>query len=365
MKIIKVATLIGTRPEIIRLSETIKQLDLSNHFEHVLIHTGQNYDYELNQIFFEDLSLRQPDVFLEAADSTPSKTIGQILIKLDDWLSTNPIDALLVLGDTNSALGALAAKKRKIPVFHCEAGNRSFDERVPEETNRRIVDHFSDVNLPYSKNAYQYLLQEGLPEEKIVLSGSPMKEILLAQKEKIAKSNILSTLSLTKGQFFLVSAHREENVSHPIELAKLTNTLNQLAIIYKLPIVVSTHPRTKKELDAQGIKLDQLIQLVKPFNYSDYVHLQQHAFCVLSDSGTISEECAILGFPAVNIRYSQERPEAYEIGVLPLVGLTYEDVKKGIDFVTSRQEPIPIPVDYEVTDFSQRVIDTIIKFVTP
>ena len=362
MKKIKVATLIGTRPEIIRLSETLKQLDLSNQFEHVLIHTGQNYDYELNQIFFEDLSLRQPDVFLEAADMTPSKTIGQILIKLDDWLSKNQIDALLVLGDTNSALGALAAKKRKIPVFHCEAGNRSFDERVPEETNRRIVDHFADVNLPYSKNAYQYLLQEGLPEEKIVLSGSPMKEILLAQKENISQSKILSKLSLTKGKFFLVSAHREENVSNPVELAKLTNTLNQLAISYKLPIIVSTHPRTKKELDAQGIKLDPLIQLVKPFNYSDYIHLQQHAFCVLSDSGTISEECAILGFPAVNIRYSQERPEAYEIGVLPLVGLAYEDVKKGIDFVTTRQEPIPIPVDYEVTDFSQRVIDTIIKF---
>jgi UDP-N-acetyl-L-fucosamine synthase len=358
---IKIATLIGTRPEIIRLSETIKRLDESDLFDHTLIHTGQNYDYELNQIFFEDLELRAPDVYLEAADKTPSKTIGQILIKMDEWLNNHSIDAFLVLGDTNSALGALAAKKRNIPVFHCEAGNRSFDERVPEETNRRIVDHFADVNLPYSRNALQYLLNEGLHKDRIVLTGSPMKEILLAQKGKIDQSVVLSNLALLKQNYFLVSAHREENVSNPKELSKLINTLNQLAKDYDFPIIVSTHPRTKKELDLAGVQLDSLIRLIKPFNYSDYVHLQQHAFCVLSDSGTISEECAILGFPAVNIRYSQERPEAYEIGVLPLVGLDYQDVKKGIDYVTTRQEAIPIPIDYQEADFSKRVLDAIVS----
>jgi UDP-N-acetyl-L-fucosamine synthase len=358
---IRIATLIGTRPEIIRLSETIKRLDESDLFDHTLIHTGQNYDYELNQIFFDDLELRAPDVYLEAADKTPSKTIGQILIKMDEWLSNHSIDAFLVLGDTNSALGALAAKKRNIPVFHCEAGNRSFDERVPEETNRRIVDHFADVNLPYSRNALQYLLNEGLPKDRIVLTGSPMKEILLAQKGKIDQSVVLSNLALSKQNYFLVSAHREENVSNPKELSKLINTLNQLAKDYQFPIIVSTHPRTKKELDLAGVQLDSLIRLIKPFNYSDYVHLQQYAFCVLSDSGTISEECAILGFPAVNIRYSQERPEAYEIGVLPLVGLDYQDVKKGIDFVTTRQEAIPIPIDYQEADFSKRVLDAIVS----
>jgi UDP-N-acetyl-L-fucosamine synthase len=358
---IRVVTLIGTRPEIIRLSVTIKVLDSSPLFDHKIIHTGQNYDYELNQIFFDDLNLRAPDVFLNAAGTNATTTIGQVLIMLDQWLSNNEIDALLVLGDTNSAIGALAAKKRKIPVFHCEAGNRSFDERVPEEINRRIVDHFADVNLPYSGHAKRYLINEGISVDKIVLTGSPMKEILNHYDYKIERSVILTDLKISKKEYFLVSAHREENVSNPKELSKLINTLNQLAKDYDFPIIVSTHPRTKKELDLAGVQLDSLIRLIKPFNYSDYVHLQQHAFCVLSDSGTISEECAILGFPAVNIRYSQERPEAYEIGVLPLVGLDYQDVKKGIDYVTTRQEAIPIPIDYQEADFSKRVLDAIVS----
>jgi UDP-N-acetyl-L-fucosamine synthase len=360
---IKIATLIGTRPEIIRLSQTIKQLDTNPNINQTVIHTGQNYDFELNQIFFDDLELRTPDVYLNAAAATPSSTIGQVLIKLDEWLAENPVDGFLVLGDTNSALGAIAAKKRNIPVFHCEAGNRSFDERVPEEINRRIVDHFADINLPYSGHAKRYLLTEGLPEEKIVLTGSPMKEVLHAQEGKIASSSILSTLGVTKKEFFLVSAHREENVSNPVELQKLTYTLNQLAQKFQYPIIVSTHPRTKKELDRSGVELHPLIRLLKPLNYSDYIHLQLHAYCVLSDSGTISEECAILGFPAVNIRYSQERPEAYEIGVLPLVGLEYTSVLEGIELVTSRVGAPPIPVDYQSDDFSHRVIDAIVSYI--
>ena len=363
IKKINLVTLIGTRPEIIRLSETVKRLDSLMSISNTVIHTGQNYDYELNQVFFEDLGLRSPDVFLNAAMSTTVSTIGNILIQFDDWLSNHSVDALLVLGDTNSSIGALAAKKRKIPVFHCEAGNRSFDERVPEEINRRIVDHFADVNLPYSGHAKRYLLSEGLPEERIVLSGSPMKEVLQAQETKIASSSILSTLVVSKKEYFLVSAHREENVSNPVELQKLTHTLNQLAQKFQFPIIVSTHPRTKKELDRSGVELHPLIRLLKPLNYSDYIHLQLHAYCVLSDSGTISEECAILGMPAVNIRYSQERPEAYEIGVLPLVGLEYTSVLAGIELVTSRVGTPPIPVDYQSDDFSHRVIDAIVSYI--
>jgi UDP-N-acetyl-L-fucosamine synthase len=358
-----IVTLIGTRPEIIRLSETIKQFDLLSNIQHTLIHTGQNYDHELNQIFFDDLSLRSPDVFLNAALNSTVSTIGNILIQFDGWLANHSVDALLVLGDTNSSIGALAAKKRKIPVFHCEAGNRSFDERVPEEINRRIVDHFADINLPYTRHARQYLIAEGLSEEKIVLSGSPMKEVLQANEVKIESSSILTTLNISSKQYFLVSAHREENVSNETELQKLTNTLNQLASDYNLPIIVSTHPRTKKELDQAGVKLDSLIRLLKPLNYSDYIKLQLNAYCVLSDSGTISEECAILGFPAVNIRYSQERPEAFEIGVLPLVGLEYNDVLKGIELVTNRLDAPPIPVDYQSSDFSKKVIKTILSHI--
>ena len=358
-----ICTVVGTRPEIIRLSAVLKKLDAFEPVKHVLIHTGQNYDYELNQIFFEDLGLREPDYYLDATEKSPLKTISSIIWKSEHVLTKIKPDAFLVLGDTNSALAAIVAKKHRIPVFHCEAGNRSFDERVPEELNRKLVDHMADVNLPYSKHARDYLLREGIAPSRIVVTGSPMKEVLELQAAKVAKSNILNTLKITKNNYFLVSSHREENVSNPVELQKLVATLNVLAKDYKLPVIVSTHPRTKKELEKLNLKLDSNVQLIKPFGYSDYLRLQQDAKCVLSDSGTISEESAILGIPAVNIRYSQERPEAFEKGVLPLVGLDYELVKLGIDWVLSRTVKPEIPEDYKSTDFSDRVINTLLSHI--
>jgi UDP-N-acetyl-L-fucosamine synthase len=358
-----ICTVVGTRPEIIRLSAVLKKLDKFEPIRHILIHTGQNYDYELNQIFFDDLGLRAPDYFLEAAGDTPTKTIAAVLDKLDALLTTLQPDAFLVLGDTNSALAAIAAKKHYIPVFHCEAGNRSFDDRVPEELNRRLVDHIADINLPYSRHARDYLLREGIAPSRIVVTGSPMKEVLELQADKVKKSMILSTLDIQKNNYFLVSSHREENVSNPVELKKLVNTLNGLATEYKLPVIVSTHPRTKKELEKLNLKLNPNIRLIKPFGYSDYLRLQRDAKCVLSDSGTISEEAAILGFPAVNIRYSQERPEAFEKGILPLVGLDFESVRRGIDWVLSRSTSPQIPEDYQSTDFSDRVINTLLSYI--
>ena len=358
-----ICTVVGTRPEIIRLSAVLKKLDAFESIKHVLIHTGQNYDYELNQIFFEDLGLREPDYYLDATEKSPLKTISSIIWKSEYVLTKIKPDAFLVLGDTNSALAAIVAKKHRIPVFHCEAGNRSFDERVPEELNRKLVDHMADVNLPYSRHARDYLLREGIAPSRIVVTGSPMREVLELQAAKVSKSNILSTLKITKNNYFLVSSHREENVSNPVELKKLVATLNGLAKDYKLPVIVSTHPRTKKELDKVNLKLDSNVQLIKPFGYSDYLRLQQDAKCVLSDSGTISEESAILGIPAVNIRYSQERPEAFEKGVLPLVGLDYELVKLGIDWVLSRTVKPEIPEDYKSTDFSDRVINTLLSHI--
>jgi UDP-N-acetyl-L-fucosamine synthase len=358
-----ICTVVGTRPEIIRLSVLIKRLDSIRGVKHILIHTGQNYDYELNQIFFDDLELRAPDYFLEAAGDTPTKTIAAILAKLEDLLTSIHTEAFLVLGDTNTALASIAAKKLHIPVFHCEAGNRSFDERVPEELNRKLVDHIADVNLPYSRHARDYLLREGIAPSRIVVTGSPMKEVLELQAAKVAKSNILKTLEIKKNDYFLVSSHREENVSNPVELQKLVDTLNGLAKDYRIPVIVSTHPRTKKELDKLGLKLDNKVRLIKPFGYSDYLRLQQDAKCVLSDSGTISEESAILGFPAVNIRYSQERPEAFEKGVLPLVGLDFESVKRGIEWVLARTMKPEIPEDYKNVDFSDRVINTLLSHI--
>ncbi len=355
----KIMTVVGTRPEIIRLSQFIKRLDEFDGVEHVLVHTGQNYDYELNEIFFEDLGLRKPDYFLNAAGNTASETIGNVLIKIDSLLIDVKPDAFLVLGDTNSALCAISAKKHKIPVYHCEAGNRSFDDRVPEEMNRRLIDHIADVNLPYSQIARQHLLSEGLPSNRIIVTGSPMREILDAQKDRILQSKILESLGLNKKDYFVVSAHREENVSNPIEFKKLLESLNSLARDYKKPIIVSTHPRFKKELDASKQKMEKNIIFSKPLNYSDYVHLQMNAKCTLSDSGTISEEAAILGFPAVNIRYSQERPEAFEMGVLPLVGLEYHEIRLGIEWSLTKQSKAPI--DYLEPDFSNRVLNCLLS----
>jgi UDP-N-acetylglucosamine 2-epimerase (non-hydrolysing) len=359
----KIMTVIGTRPEIIRLSQLIKRLDAFESIEHILVHTGQNYDYELNEIFFEDLGLRKPDYFLNAAGNTASETIGNVLIKIDPLLFDLKPDAFLVLGDTNSALCAISAKKHKIPVYHCEAGNRCFDGRVPEEINRKLIDHIADVNMPYSQIARQHLLSEGLPSNRIIVTGSPMREVIEAQKEKIESSKVLNNLNLTNKEYFVVSAHREENVSNPDELKKLLDSLNRLAKNYNKSIVVSTHPRFKKELDKSGEVMNPIIQFIKPLNYSDYVHLQINAFCTLSDSGTISEESAILGFSAINIRSSHERPEASEMGILPLSGLEYSSIALTLDFVLSKQNRFEAPSDYSSNNFSLVVANIIIGII--
>jgi UDP-N-acetylglucosamine 2-epimerase (non-hydrolysing) len=338
----------------------IKRLDAFESIEHILVHTGQNYDYELNEIFFEDLGLRKPDHFLTAAGNSATETIGNILIRMDQLLLKTKPDVFLILGDTNSALSSIAAKKHRIPVYHCEAGNRSFDDRVPEEMNRRLIDHIADVNLPYSQIARQHLLSEGLPSNRIIVTGSPMREVIEAQKEKIESSKILSHLNLTSKEYFVVSAHREENVSDPKELKILLESLNSLANDYNKPILVSTHPRLKKELEKRREKMHPKIIFSKPLKYTDYVFLQMNALCTLSDSGTISEESSILGFPAINIRKSHERPEASEMGILPLSGLEYYSIALTLDYILTRKSRSNIPADYSNTNFSLVVSNLII-----
>ena len=319
MKKLKVLTVVGTRPEIIRLSRVIAKLD--KHCEHTLIHTGQNYDYELNQVFFEDLGIRKPDNFLDAAGKNAAETIGQVIIKADQIIeSVNP-EAILILGDTNSCLAAIAAKRRKIPIFHMEAGNRCFDQRVPEETNRKIVDHIADINMPYSTIARDYLISEGIPADRVVKTGSPMFEVLTHYMQQIDSSKILESLEIESGKFFVVSAHREENVDVPTQLVKLVDSLNLIADCYGLPVVVSTHPRTQKRINDQGIQFHKNIKLLKPLGFHDYNHLQKNAKAVLSDSGTINEESSIMNFPALNIREAHERPEGMEETSVMMVGL--------------------------------------------
>ena len=309
MKKLKVLTVVGTRPEIIRLSRVLLKLDDTESIDHVLVHTGQNYDYELNEVFFKDLGLRKPDYFLNAAGGNATTTAGKILINIDPVLEEVQPDSFLVLGDTNSCLCAIAAKKRKIPIFHMEAGNRCFDQRVPEETNRKIVDHISDVNLTYSDIAREYLLREGLPADRIIKTGSPIYEVIQAYLKQIESSKVLKELTLEKGKYFLVSAHREENINSD-NFMKLVATLNAIAEKYQLPVIVSTHPRTRNKIKETGAKFNALIKLMKPLGFHDYNHLQKYAKVVLSDSGTISEESSILNFPALNIREAHERPEA-------------------------------------------------------
>jgi len=364
MKRLKVMTVVGTRPEIIRLSEVIKAIDLAkNTFEQVLVHTGQNYDYELNEIFFEDLGLRKPDVFLAAAGETALSTIGNILIKIEKVLDEHRPDLFLVLGDTNSALCAIAAKKKKVPVFHMEAGNRSFDERVPEELNRKIVDHISDINLPYTTLSRQYLLREGLPADRIIKTGSPMKEVINSNRHKIDQSKILQQLNLKDKQYFVVSAHREENINEEIHFQNLIATLNLIAKEYQQPIIVSTHPRTKKMIDAKLIKLDPLVQLLKPLKFSDYIKLQMHARVVLSDSGTINEETSILGLRALNIRDAHERPEAMEEASTPFVGLESNKVLLGISLLESTDKRVIHPVeDYEIDNVSNKMVRLLLSY---
>lgn len=367
MNKLKVMTVVGTRPEIIRLSRVICALDKSEAIEHILVHTGQNYDYELNQIFFEDLSIRRPDHFLNAAGSSATETIGKILINIDPLLESIQPDAFLVLGDTNSCLCAIPAKKRQIPVFHMEAGNRCFDQRVPEETNRKIVDHISDINLTYSDIAREYLLREGFSADRIIKTGSPMFEVLHYYLPSIQSSQILSKLGLEQNKYFVVSAHREENINSDINFNNLIISLNFIAEKYTLPIIFSTHPRTRKMIESKNIKLDNHIQLLKPLGFHDYNALQINAKAVLSDSGTISEESSILNFHALNIRQAHERPEAMEEAAVMMVGLQPERILQGLVHLESKtrdEERSFRPVaDYSMPNVSEKVVRIILSYV--
>lgn len=358
MKKLHIVSVVGTRPEIIRLSRVLAKLDM--HCEHTLIHTGQNYDYELNQIFFDDLGVRKPDYFLNAAGKNASETIGQIIIAVDQVLEQEQPEALLVLGDTNSCLAAIPAKRRKIPIFHMEAGNRCFDMRVPEEINRRIVDHTADINLTYSDIAREYLLAEGLPADRTIKTGSPMFEVLNHYSESIDASDVISRLELTAGEYFVVSAHREENIDSDINLEKLALTLNSLAESYNKPVIVSTHPRTQKRIDAKNIKFHPLIQLLKPLGFKDYVKLQKNARAVLSDSGTITEESSILNFPAVNIREAHERPEGMEEASVMMTGLEPQRVMQALKILEEQprgeQRLLRQVADYSMPNVSDKVV---------
>lgn len=362
---LKVATIVGTRPEIIRLSRVLAALDA--HCDHVLVHTGQNYDYELNGIFFEDLGIRKPDIFLEAAGATGAETIGKVIIAVDAALADIKPDAVLVLGDTNSCLAVIPAKRRKIPTFHMEAGNRCFDMRVPEEINRRIVDHTADINLTYSDIAREYLLAEGLPPDRIIKTGSPMCEVLAHYAPKIAASDALDRLGLQANGYFVVSAHREENIEADRNFAGLVETLNTVAAHYDMPVVVSTHPRTRKRIDALGIVLDARVQLLKPLGFSDYVRLQQDAKAVLSDSGTINEEASILNVRALNMRDAHERPEGMEEAAVMMVGMNVERVMQGLRILESQpvgQERLLRQVaDYSMPNVSEKVVRIIHSYV--
>jgi UDP-N-acetylglucosamine 2-epimerase (non-hydrolysing) len=363
MKLLKVMTVVGTRPEIIRLSCVLRKLDDSSAIEHILVHTGQNYDYELNEVFFEDLNLRKPDYFLNAAGENATITAGQILIHIDPVLEEVQPEAFLILGDTNSCLCAIAAKKRHIPIFHMEAGNRCFDQRVPEETNRKIVDHISDVNLTYSDIAREYLLREGLPADRVIKTGSPMFEVLHSYMPKVEKSRILKTLQLNTGEYFVVSAHREENIGNEKNFQNLVVILNQIAEQYKMPVIVSTHPRTRKAIENSKVKFDPCINLMKPLGLSDYIALQMGAKAVLSDSGTISEESSILSFPALNIREAHERPEAMEEAAVMMVGLNPERVMQGLtQFGSGTISGFRKVSDYSMPNVSDKVVRIILSY---
>jgi UDP-N-acetylglucosamine 2-epimerase (non-hydrolysing) len=364
MKKLKVMTVVGTRPEIIRLSRVMAYLD--RHTDHCLVHTGQNYDYELNEIFFKELELRKPDYVLEAAGQSVAETIGTILIKIDPILVKENPDALLVLGDTNSCLAVIVAKRRKIPVFHMEAGNRCFDQRVPEELNRKIVDHLSDINMTYSELAREYLLREGLSPERVIKTGSPMYEVLSHYRSKIEQSDVLSRLGLQADDYFVVSAHREENVDSPAQFDKLLDLLKTVADIYRKRLIVSTHPRTRARIEAGGVRLPQLVELHKPFGFFDYVHLQRQARAVISDSGTITEESSILNFPAVNIREAHERPEGMEEGAVMMTGLERERVLQALAILEQQprgdQRGLRIVRDYDVPNVSEKVVRIILSY---
>jgi UDP-N-acetylglucosamine 2-epimerase (non-hydrolysing) len=363
-KPLKVMIVVGTRPEIIRLSRVIARLDTAG-FHQVLVHTGQNYDYELNEIFFQELAIRKPDYFLNAAGDTPAETISQVIGKIDTVLCAESPDAFLVLGDTNSCLAAIAAKRRKIPVFHMEAGNRCFDQRVPEEINRKIVDHLSDINLCYSELARGYLIREGLPPDRVIKTGSPMHEVLGYYANHITASRILDDLDLVPAQFFLISAHREENIDSEINFPRFMDLLNWLAEYFSIPVVVSTHPRTRRRIDASASCLAANVRLLNPLGFPAYVKLQRNAFAVLSDSGTITEESSILGFPALNIRETHERPEGMDEAAVILTGLSIERVEQGLKCLESQRQKSAIinPVaDYMVSNVSEKVARILISY---
>jgi UDP-N-acetylglucosamine 2-epimerase len=360
MKKLKVTTVVGTRPEIIRLSRVLARLD--EYCEHVLVHTGQNYDYELNQIFFDELGIRKPDHFLNSAENSTgaANTIGNLIIAVDKVLEVEKPDALLVLGDTNSCLSVIPSKRRKIPIFHMEAGNRCFDQRVPEEINRRIVDHTADVNLTYSSIAREYLLREGLPPDLVIKTGSPLFEVLNYYKEKIQTSDVLKRLGLEKENYFLISAHREENIESDNSFRKLVNVINEIGNSYNLPVIVSTHPRTQKRIDSTASKFHSNVRLLKPLGFIDYISLQQSAKAVLSDSGTINEESSILNFPALNLREAHERPEGMEEAVVMMVGIDVDRVKQGLTIIENQprgsDRNMQLVADYSMPNVSDKVV---------
>jgi len=362
----KIMTIVGTRPEIIKLSRIINELDKSA--DHILVHTGQNYDYELNEIFFKDLKIRKPNHFLNAAGKTVAETISKIILESDKILEKEKPDAVLLYGDTNSCLSVISAKKKQIPIFHMEAGNRCFDQRVPEEINRKIVDHLSDINMPLTEHARNYLLAEGIDSDRIIKTGSCMKEILNYYKEDISKSKVINTLNLKSKKYFLVSAHREENVDYNDNLEALLNSLNSIAEKYNIPVIVSTHPRTKDRLNKfdKKIKMNSLIKFIKPLGFFDYIKLQSSSYCVISDSGTITEESSILKFPAIMIRQAHERPEGMDEGTLIMSGLKKDRIIESIDIVTKLYDDGKIPNiidDYNVDNVSQKVVKIIFSYI--
>ncbi|MDD2435155.1 MAG: UDP-N-acetylglucosamine 2-epimerase (non-hydrolyzing) [Bacilli bacterium] len=356
----KVMTIVGTRPEIIKLSCVIKELD--KYTDHILVHTGQNYDYELNEIFFKEMGIRNPDIYMNAAGETAAETIGNVISLSDKLIKDHQPDAILLYGDTNSCLSVISAKRNKIPVFHMEAGNRCFDERVPEEINRKIVDHLSDINMTITEHARRYLIAEGIKPETIIKIGSSMKEVLKDNKKSIDNSNVLDKLNLTPKKYFLLSLHREENVDNPINFENLINSINAIAEKYKYPIIFSAHPRTRKKIENGNYKFNKLVNYMKPLGFADYNKLQENAYCVVSDSGTITEESSLLGFPAITIRQAHERPEGMDEGTLIMSGLTKEEVLDSIKIITSQKVKTHIVNDYDVEHLSTKVVRIIMSY---
>jgi UDP-N-acetyl-L-fucosamine synthase len=357
---VKVMTIVGTRPEIIKLSAVILELDKFT--EHILVHTGQNYDYELNEIFFDGMGIRKPDIFMEAAGKDAAETIGNVIIKSDELFKTHKPDAVLLYGDTNSCLSVISAKRNKIPVFHMEAGNRCFDQRVPEELNRKVIDHLSDINMTLTEHARRYLVAEGIPAETVIKVGSSMKEVLANCKQSIDDSKVLEQLSLNPKGYFVLSAHREENVDSEKNFNDLVESINAICDSYNLPVIFSVHPRTQKKIDAEGTKLHKLVQPMKPLGFADYIKLQQNAYCVISDSGTISEESSLLGFPAITVRQAHERPEGVDEGTLIMTGLDKTTVLDSIKVVTSAR--MPVVKDYDADKVSQKVVRIIFSYTS-